>query len=251
VIGNPALCGAANSGKRVDVVGIAFGAEMLRALTTLALLALPGTALAADLVSDPPTGTRTNMLADPGWGFYVQGYGGVVTQTTATFIETFSDGFPESFFDTLSHGPAFGASIGVTTPIDGLSVGLDLMHTHADITDFSPDFPATIDTLSVMGTVEGAYHLTPQFDLYASGGLGAMAVHYADPTVAVDGMAPAYQVAVGLRAKVTDNLSLFTEFKHQDVFTGANVGDPFDEDSTVTIAKANNAVLAGLRFSFD
>ena len=84
---------------------------MLRALTTIALLALPGTALAADLANDPPTDARTNMLADPAWGFYVQGYGGVVTQTNATFIETFVGGFPESFFDTLSHGPAFGASV--------------------------------------------------------------------------------------------------------------------------------------------
>lgn len=224
---------------------------MLRALTTIALLALPGTALAADLANDPPTDARTNMLADPAWGFYVQGYGGVVTQTNATFIETFGGGFPESFFDTLSHGPAFGASVGVTTPIDGLSVGIDVMHTHADFSDFDPDFPASLETLSVMGTVEGAYHLTPQFDLYASGGLGAMAVHYTDPTVAADGIAPAYQVAVGLRAKVTDNLSVFTEFKHQDMIVPASIGDAFHDDSTVTIAKANNAVLAGLRFNFD
>ena len=224
---------------------------MLRALTTIALLALPGTALAADLVSDPPTDARTNMRADPTWGVYVQGYGGVVTQTTATFVETFFDGFHESFFDTLSHGPTFGASIGVTTPVDGLSVGIDVMHTHADFTDFSPDFPASLDTLSVMGTVEGAYHLTPQFDLYASGGLGAMAVHYSDPDVATDGVTPAYQVAVGLRAKVTDNLSVFTELKHQDMIIPANIGDPFDDDATLTVAKANNALLAGVRFSFD
>jgi opacity protein-like surface antigen len=250
VIRAAALHGAGNSGTRVHVVGFAFGAEMLRALTTIALLALPGTALAADLAGDPPTDARTNMLADPAWGVYVQGYGGVVTQTTATFVETFSGG-GESFFDTLSHGPVFGASIGVTTPIDGLSVGLDVMHTHSEFTDFDSDFtPASLDTLSIMGTVEGAYHLTPQFDLYASGGLGAMRIAYADPFEAGDGWTPAYQVAVGLRAKVTDNLSLFTEFKHQDVIAPATVGDLFDNDSSVGIAKANNAVVAGLRFNY-
>ena len=71
-----------------------------------------------------------------------------------------------------------------------------------------------------------------------------------DPFEAGDGWAPAYQVAVGLRAKVTDNLSLFTEFKHQDVIAPATVGDLFDNDSSVGIAKANNAVVAGLRFNY-
>lgn len=227
---------------------------MLRALTTLALLALPGTALAADLVGDPPTDARVNMLTDPAWGFYVQGYGGVVTQTQANFLASFDDGGGvighESFFDSLSAGPAFGASIGLTTPIDGLSVGLDVMHTHADFADFDSDFPASLDTLSVMGTVEGAYHLTPQFDLYASGGLGAMMVHFSDPEATADGIAPAYQVAVGVRAKVTDNVSLFTEIKHQDMILPADIGDPFSDDETLSVAKGNNAVLAGLRFNF-
>jgi opacity protein-like surface antigen len=225
---------------------------MLRALTTLALLALPGTALAADLVSDPPTDARVNMLTDPAWGFYVQAYGGVVTQTNVNFDEVDIFGDHDPFFSFLSEGPAFGASIGVTTPIDGVSVGLDVMHTHGDI-GFSPPFqPASLDTLSIMGTVEGAYHLTPQFDLYASGGLGAMRVSYADPFNTAEGWTPAYQVAVGVRAKVTDNLSLFTEFKHQDMIAPANLGDAFLQgDESVLVAKPNNAVLAGLRFDFN
>ena len=217
---------------------------MLRALTTIALLALPGGALAADLATEPPAADFT----DPGWTFYVQGYGGVVTQTNATFVEDFGGGGFDTFFDTLGAGPAFGVSVGVTTPIDGLSVGLDVMHTHADFTDRTA---ASLDTLSIMGTVEGAYHLTPQFDLYATGGLGAMAVQYSDPFITTDGWAPAYQVAVGLRANVTDNLSLFTEFKHQDMIVPANVGDPFFDGTSTTVAKGNNAILAGLRFSFN
>lgn len=40
---------------------------MLGALTTLALLALPGTALAVDLVSDSSADARINMLGDPAW----------------------------------------------------------------------------------------------------------------------------------------------------------------------------------------
>ena len=95
---------------------------MLRALTTIALLALPGTALAADLAGDPPTDARTNMLADPAWGVYVQGYGGVVTQTTATFVETFSGGGASSF-DT---GDLFDndSSVGIAKANNAVVAGL-------------------------------------------------------------------------------------------------------------------------------
>ena len=61
-----------------------------------------------------------------------------------------------------------------------------------------------------------------------------MNVHYSDPFNSGDGWTPAYQVAVGLRANVTDNLSIFTEFKHQDQIVPASVGDIFDEGAVNT-----------------
>ena len=225
---------------------------MLRALTTIALLALPGTAMAGDLTSKSPIDLRTDF-ADPGWSFYVQGYGGVVVQDTVTVTQTFHQGpdtFSESFANTLGAGPVFGASFGIATPVDGLSIGLDVMHTHQDFTNFDPSSPATLDSTSIMGTVEGTYHLSPRFDVYATGGLGGIVFHYTDPLVAADGLAPAYQVAVGLRANVTENVSLFTEIKHQDVFNSASLGGIFGNDDN-RVAKANNALLAGLRYSFN
>src|SRR5689334_18185302 len=107
---------------------------MLKALTTLTLIVLPGTAFAAD------------------WsGFYAQVYGGVRTQGTssvgepeaALLVPAAEPLFTEIF--AMNAGPAFGASFGTTTPIDGLSVGVDVMHTHSKLADF-PD--ENLDTLS-------------------------------------------------------------------------------------------------------
>lgn len=242
---------------------------MLRALTTIALLVLPGTALAADLANDPPTDARTNMLADPAWGFYVQGYGGVVTQNTVNDVFAFDEGpgippFTDNFIHQLTSGNEFGVSAGVITPIDGVSVGVDLMHTHQDVQAFDEGFDAFsdgsfLDSTSVFATVEGAYHLTPQFDLYATGGLGATMYHahfgsIIDNETFTDGdtaFAPAYEVAVGLRAKVTDNLSIFTEVKHSDVFTTAAFSPVTGEGtSTESLSTGHTAVNAGVRFSF-
>jgi opacity protein-like surface antigen len=213
---------------------------MLKALTTLTLIILPGTALAAD------------------WGgFYAQIYGGVRTQGDTTFsdpeevIDALSPDdaplFSESF--TLNSGPAFGGSVGLRTPIDGLSVGVDVMHTHTNFTDFTDQ---DVDTLSIMGTVEGAYHLSDRFDLYATGGLGAMNIAVTDhenPNNVTNGWAPAYEAAAGIRLKATDNLSLFTEIKHQDVFTAAAQPLP-GSDSTGFESVGTTSVLAGLLLSF-
>jgi opacity protein-like surface antigen len=242
---------------------------LLKALTAVALLGLPGTALAADLNGIPPSDDRTNLMADPGsdWGFYVQGYGGVVTQNTLSDVFSFDEGpgnppFTENFIHQLTSGSEFGVSAGVITPIDGLSVGVDVMHTHQDLQSFDEDFGgfsdgSTLDSTSVFATVEGAYHLTPQFDLYATGGLGATSYHAQfgsvfDEETLTDGdtgWTPAYEVAVGLRAKVTDNLSLFTELKHSDVFATAAFA-PNTEEGTESIATGHNAVTAGVRFEF-
>jgi opacity protein-like surface antigen len=230
---------------------------MLRALTTLAVLAFPSVAFAADLVSDPPMDApRTNIVSDPGWGLYVQGYGGIITQSFALGTDNFDEGggeiFREPTSDWLNMGPAFGASIGVTTPIDGLSVGIDVMHTHSD---FTVEPGGTLDTLSIMGTLEGAYHLSPQFDIYVSGGLGAMQFHYRNTVEdedATSGFAPAYQVAVGARANLTENLSIFVEAKHQDIISGtdiAAIGEETATNSTIT-QRATNAILVGARFGF-
>ena len=140
----------------------------------------------------------------------------------------------------------------MTTPIDGLSFGLDAMHTHAD---FTTESPATLDTLSIMGTMEGAYHLSPQFDIYASGGLGAEQFHYVNTDEGEDTTstwAPAYQVAVGTRFHLTGNFSLFAEARHQDVFSGADIsaiGIATATGSTIK-SKPNDALLVGARFSF-
>jgi opacity protein-like surface antigen len=148
---------------------------------------------------------------------------------------------------TTSSGPAFGASFGATTPIDGLSLGVDIMHTHSQIVDFSEE---SLDTLSLMGTVEGAYRLSDRFDLYATGGLGATNIAVtddADPTLHSEGWAPAYEVAAGIRVKATDNVSVFSELKHQDLFTAAPL--PFDGEEEFTLV-GTTSLLAGVRFSF-
>lgn len=240
---------------------------MLKALTTAALFALPGTALAADMVSTPPAYDRTNLMADPGtdWGFYIQGYGGVVTQGSLTDVFTFNfspdDIETENLVEQLTHGPAFGISAGVKTPIDGLSLGIDVFHTHQSVQAFNIDETTPnvdLDSTSVFATIEGAYHLSPTFDLYATGGLGATSYHAHETDVEAEGgvfdedteWVPAYEVGVGVRANVAENLSIFTELKHSDVFTTASFSSDDGGFETEAVASGHNAVVAGVRFSF-
>jgi len=190
---------------------------MLKALTTAALLILPGTAMAAD------------------WGpFYAQIYGGARLPGLSSFDTTV---YP------MESGPSFGASIGAATAIDGLSVGLDVMHSSVTYTDFPND---TLSTLTIMGTIEGAFRLNDRFELYGTGGLGAMNIAFSDasdPTNADNGWAPAYQFAAGLRVKATEQLSFFTELKHQDTFV------PVVQFGDENVTSPSTSVLVGLRFS--
>ena len=84
---------------------------MLKAFSTLALLALAvSTAHAADLITDPPPDERVNLVSDPAWGLYLQGYGGIVTQSLLLGVDHFNFG-DEPFFDLLNTGPAFGGPL--------------------------------------------------------------------------------------------------------------------------------------------
>ena len=241
---------------------------MLKTLAIIALLGigLPSMATAAQMLGDPPSDAPALMAPGSDWGFYVQGYGGVVTQNTVNDVYSEDEGpdeprFTENFIHQLASGAEFGVSAGVTTPLDGVSVGIDVMHTHQTVQAFDEDFDefsdgSTLDSTSVFGTIEGAYHLNPQFDLYATGGLGVTMYHAHfvsdfDEETFTDGdtaFAPAYEVAVGLRAKLTDNLSIFTEVKHSDVFVTADL--PEVDGTIESISTGHNAVNAGIRFNF-
>jgi len=190
---------------------------MLKALTIAALLLVPGTALGAD------------------WGsFYAQIYGGGRIPGLTTFDDTV---YP------MNSGASFGASVGAATSIDGLSVGFDVMHSAVTYAEFPYD---TLSTLTIMGTIEGAFHLNDRFELYGTGGLGAMNIAFADatdPTNADNGWAPAYQFAAGLRIKATDQVSIFAELKHQDTFV------PVVQFGDENVTSPSTSVMVGLRFS--
>ena len=192
---------------------------MLKALTTTILLALPGSAVAAD------------------WGkFYAQIYGGGRIAELSTFDGTI---YP------MATGESVGVSVGTATPVDGVSLGLDVMQSSVTYTEFPYD---TLGTLTIMGTVESAFHLNDRFDLYASGGLGMMNIAFADatdPTNADNGWAPAYQLSAGLRLKATPQLSVFAELKHQDSFV------PVVQFGDENVTSPTTSLLVGLRFSTD
>lgn len=194
-------------------------------LTTAAVALLAATpAFAAD-----PIGSN----AAPAFGgFYAEVYGGVVLPGISTW--------PGDDYD-MNVGPAFGASLGIGTPIPGLSVGLDVMWTSAEYTEYDNEFQRS---LSGMVEVEYAVPLNDTFELYGAAGLGFVDVTYEQiGGEKLSDTGAGYQVAIGARANVLENVALFAEFKHQDTFGAADLG-------TYEVSTPTNNLLVGLRFAF-
>ncbi|WP_055047209.1 porin family protein [Devosia sp. A16] len=195
-------------------------------LTAAAFALLAATpAFAADpIVSD--------AVADFG-GFYAEVYGGVALPSIATWNGDDYD---------LKVGPAFGASFGVATPVPGLSVGLDVMWTSAEYAEavYSNEFQ---HSLSGMVEVEYAVPLNDTFELYGAAGLGFVGITYEDANGdKLSDAGAGYQVAIGARANVLENVALFGEFKHQDTFDTVALG-------TNDVSSPTNTLLVGLRFA--
>lgn len=202
--------------------------------TTAALALLAATpAFAADLVVDEAAGSPA---APDFGGFYAEVYGGVVLPGIATWNGDDYD---------LKLGPALGASVGMRTPVPGLSVGLDVMWTSAEYAEavYSNQFQ---HSFSGMVEAEYAVPLNDTFELYGAAGLGFVDIIYEDANGdKLSDTGAGYQVAIGARANLLENVALFAEFKHQDTFGTVDLVDI----STDAVSVPTNNLLVGLRFA--
>lgn len=199
-------------------------------LSTAAMLLLAAApAVAADLIIEEPA----VGVAPADWGsLYVEFYGGVRLAGTSTYYDTHDE------YDMLA-GPAFGASVGVGTPVPGLTAGLDLMWTSAVYEGSDDEF---LNTFSAMVEAEYAVPLNDTFEIYGAAGLGVVNITYDFPGDSFSDTGAGYQVAVGVRANLLENVAVFAEVKHQDTFGYVDLnGDD--------VSSPNTNLLVGLRFA--
>lgn len=196
---------------------------------------LIGSAAAADLEA---VGVATSGGAASAWGaFYLQVFGGA-TLPGAVDIEG------GGVWDTAP-GWAWGAALGVETPLPGVAVELDYYSTHAEIDGVGYD----AETASLMANVVYTADLNDTFGVYGGAGLGIIRANDDDGAgnSTFDDVHAGYQLKAGIIARVTPNVGVVAEYRWQDSF------GRFDNDASAfnPISYPTSAVLAGLRLSMD
>jgi len=212
---------------------------MKRLLLSTALVAASAFAAhAADLLVQDSAAAPA--AASSSFSGYVQVMGGMTLPNTLGWY----DG-SEYSYDMLS-GWALGATFGIETPVDGVSLEADVLRTVVEYED-GGDF---LNSTSVMGNAVFTAPLNDSLSLYAGAGAGFIMLDYNDDTDANDGTGSGlgYQIFGGAQLAVAENLSLTLEARHQATFepvtldSGDYEGDELDFNRT--------SILAGVLFSF-
>jgi opacity protein-like surface antigen len=193
---------------------------MLKRILMVAAILLPGAAYAQD--------TMIN-------NWFVEAYGGVRLANNLDY-----DGSP---YD-MAQGQSFGIVVGVDTGM-GVTIDLDLQHT--DSYYLCCGAIDNLDSTSLMIDAQYEAWLTDNFGIYAGGGFGAI---YLDYFQSYDtGLGWGYQAEIGAAAKISDNFTIFTEYKVQGALGGSisvsGTSSPYDIEYNTA------SVLAGVRFSMN
>lgn len=174
-------------------------------------------------------------------GFYAEVYGGTTLATEATFVS----GAINRIFD-LDAGGLLGASVGLETGVEGLAFEFDVLRNSARRTDTE----RSIDAVTVMGNAQYTAALADQFGVYGGAGLGLVFMHFDDPggDDTGNGSGFGYQAFAGLIYDVTDNVSIFGEYRYQSTFQDILMDFPND-GFTADVNYHRHAVMAGIRVS--
>ena len=162
-------------------------------------------------------------------GFYIQAYGGLRIPDNLQF-----DGAAQD----LGIGTTFGASVGVDSSVPGLSGEIDYMRSSTTYSGLG----TALDSQSLM--LDATY--APQLGLglavapYVGAGLGAVEVTYKGDE---SGIAPAFQLKLGVSGPIAGQLSWFGEYRYQQAFGHVGLGAD-------TAEYASHSVVAGLKFDF-
>jgi opacity protein-like surface antigen len=195
---------------------------------------LCGPAAAADLMVDTPA---ASPMTSTGWNqFYIEVYGGLTLEGAVSVFGVDED---------INSGTAFGASVGMMSPIEGLSFELDVMKAGGgEYVDYSQEFQTTY---SLMVDAEYAVPVGDMFEIYGAAGVGVIKSVYTGYGLDYDAVGAGYQVALGARAKVTEGLAIFGEVKYQNSFEPIDISDG---STSYPDQYPNVNALVGLRLSF-
>lgn len=184
------------------------------------LMALPGVAMAEEWTD-----------------FYVKLYGG----GTAEDVQ-----FAGVQDWDLERGHFFGVALGVSTPVPGLSLEIDLTSSRAFYVGEQNALEATL------GMANAVYSLpvNESFSVYGGAGLGYAFV--LDDCITSDvydssGSAAAGQVFIGAEVTVAEGLSFFGEARYQTALGRVTVTDNLPD--TYGVDYARTALLAGIKIS--
>lgn len=176
-------------------------------------------------------------------GYYVSGEGGVSLppdlQLNSVTLGKQHDGFGTGY----AAGGALGYDYG-----NGWRLEMDSLYQHTDVSRLD-GAPATGHLSSTSVMANATYDLLPnaQFTPYVGAGLGVVNVGGQVNGLSGRDWKPSYQAEAGLRTDVTDNASLFGEYR-------------FSQSQSVTLADAtdsahqhfsDHALLAGLSFKLN
>ncbi len=210
-------------------------------LTAAAVVAMCSTAAAADLlVAEVPAGAPAPEASSING--YVQLMGGW------TMPNTLSDFYPDETSYDFDAGWALGATFGIETPIDGVSLEIDVLRTMVGYGDDEGEDNDELNSTSFMANAVYSVELNDMFSLYGGAGLGIISLDFVDDEGDdASGSGAGYQVFAGVQAAVTENVSLTLEARYQSSIDDVNMewsGDDYEQEFNRT------SILAGVLFSF-
>lgn len=208
-------------------------------LTLATAVAMCGTAAAADLTvaEVPAEAPATSSISG-----YLQLMGGWVIPNALTDYDV------EEYTYDFDAGWALGATLGIDTPIDGVSLEIDVLRTMAGYGDAEGEDDDELNSTSLMANVVYSFDLNDVYSLYGGAGLGLIGLDYVSPGGEnASGRGAAYQVFAGVQAAVAENVALTFEARYQSTFDNVVMewsGDDYQQEFNRT------SILAGVLFSF-
>ncbi len=211
-------------------------------LATVAVVSVGAGANGADLLVQDGVPVQA---ASPLSG-YIRVMGGMTIPNTLHY--TGELGYGEGDFDLLA-GRTFGATAGINTSVEGLSVETDLLRSvvQYDSDQYAEPYEDYLNSTSVMGNIVYNVDVNEQFAVYGGVGAGVIWVDYdapADPEYNTSGSGLGFQVFGGIQTAVTENIALTLEARYQSAIEEVEMeqGDSFELNRA--------AILGGVLFSF-
>jgi opacity protein-like surface antigen len=178
-------------------------------------------------------------------GFYAKVYGGVGPSS-----DTVWGSYSEDY--RLAASRVWGAAFGLATPVEGLSIEVDVLLNSREYTDENDVAVGTyLHTASLMVNSVFTLPVTDVFSLYAGAGIGVIKATYDvdDPGNLQngDGVGAGGQVFAGINLQVTENVSIFGEGRYQAPLNPITYTNGYGDDRDLEFGTA--VVMFGIKLS--